>query len=235
MAILNRTESGAASTGAIVLDLGDLRAHAEEIVGAARREAAALLEEAQRERRRLIAGAAEDGARRGVEEGLRVGREAGLERGRREAIERASAEIGALAGAWREALGGFAAQRDEALRIARDDLLRLALAVAERIARRAIELDPSAVQRALEESVGRCAEATKLSVAVHPGDRRLAEAVLPELCAALGDGAHATLVEDDAVGPGGCRVRTIHAEVDASISGQLDRFAEAVGVVGARA
>lgn len=206
----------------------DLRAEAsdaaERDLAEAERRANDLLALARREAERLRAEARERGFAEGREEGLADG----IARGERIGLERSVADHAALAERWAQALTSFERDRGAILSGGRDGVLRLALAIAERIARRSLAVDPGAVAAELEaalETLGRCELAT---VEVPLGERSRLERALPPLAAALAAAGGLTIVERDDLAPGGVTVRTADGRVDASLETRIARVADAI-------
>lgn len=206
----------------------DLRAGASESadrsVADAERRANDLVFLARREADRLRAEARERGFAEGREEGLADG----IARGERIGLERSVADHAALAERWSQALSAFERDRAALLAVGRDGVLRLAIAIAERIARRSLAVDPAAVAAELDaalETLGACELAT---VEVPLGERARLERSLPPLAAALAAAGGLTLVERDDLAAGGVVVRTADGRVDASIEIRIARVADAI-------
>jgi flagellar assembly protein FliH len=206
----------------------DLRAEAagsvERDLAEAERRASDLLALARREADRLRAEARTRGFAEGHEEGLVEG----IARGERIGLERAVAEHAALAGRWTDALAAFDRDRGALLAAGRDGVLRLAMAIAGRIARRTLAVDPAAVAVELEaalETLGACDLAT---VEVPLGEKARLERALPPLAAALAAAGGLTIVEREDLAAGGVIVRTADGRVDASLEARIERVAEAI-------
>lgn len=235
MALIRQAEFAMAGRDAIVLDLGDLARQAERLRVAARAEAEQIGAQARAERERILAGAAEEGRRLGHEEGLQAGREAGAREGREAALAEARERLGALEAAWTQALAAFEGERDRMLQEARHDILRLAVAVAEKVVKRAIALHEGAAVDQLAGVLTLVARPTRLSIFVNPEDRDPVRAALPTLLERLASGAHVDLLDDPTLQRGSCVVRTATGgEIDASVGSQLDRIVEALLPSGGR-
>ncbi|MEQ8769925.1 MAG: FliH/SctL family protein [Phycisphaerales bacterium] len=225
MALIRRTELHGMVYDPVPMDMEDVRLRAQQMREEAEAYAKRVVQEAQAERDRLIAGAEEVGHERGY----RDGHAEGLEKGEAEGSEQARAERGEeldkLAAGWAEALGAFRSARDDMLDRARDDVLELACAIACKVVRRSVELDPSAVVEQIKAVLEAHARPTSLFVRVHPDDEALARDVLPELMATMTGGDHVELETDDRVPRGSCTALTEGAGlVDARIDTQLDRI-----------
>ncbi len=150
------------------------------------------------------------------EEGRAEGRAEGLEEGR--AAGRAEAETEALASA-REALEevaiGLAAVRRGYLKSERRALVDVAVAIAEQVAARAIEVDPDALAGVVERALGVLEEPRNAEVRLSPPDLELIErGAMPTLEAAVA-AAGITLTSDDSLAQGDVRILAGTTEVDA--------------------
>ncbi|MEL7474568.1 MAG: FliH/SctL family protein, partial [Planctomycetota bacterium] len=237
MGVIKGDAAGVLARDAVVLDLADLSRQAEVILSTARSEAERIVAEGRAERARLIADAEAVGRNAGHEAGLREGRVAGEEAGKADAIAAHAERLTAMENAWSGALAEFVAEREDLLVACKDDVLRLAIMLAERVTHRVIETDTSAVIDQLAAALREVGSATKVVVAVHPGDAQLVCERLPALVGSISTIDHADLVEDAALTAGSCVIRTAAGGViDASIVAQLGRMAELLlpGSVGAR-
>lgn len=227
MAVLRSAEPRRGGAG-IALDLGDLRREAEGIVRAAREQAEAIIVEARAERERILEGAGEEGRAAGHGEGLEAGREAGRVEGRAAAHEEMRGRLEEVASAWGAALDEFTSRREHVASETRRDVVALGVAIASRVVKRSIELDPSIVVDQVRAAVELVMRRTRLVVAVHPDDRALVEEAWGGISARFGEGGHAELITDGSLSRGSCIVRTEHGEIDAEVGRQLDRMVEAM-------
>ncbi len=225
MALIRRTELHGMVYEPVPMDMEDVRQRAQQIRDEADAYASRVVREAQDERERLIAGAADAGHDSGYQDGHREG----LAQGQSEGAEQARAEhaeaITSLASGWAEALSQFQSARDRMLDRARDDVLELACAIARKVVRRTVELDPGVVSEQLKAVLEAHARPTGLFVRVHPDDEAIARDALPELMATLTGGDHVELETDDRVPRGSCTALTEGAGmIDARIDTQLERI-----------
>lgn len=228
MAIIKQVESGSIAHRAVVLDLGDLRRTAEAMEASAKAHARSIIEEAHAERGRIIAGAAEKGFAEGRAAGDAKGFEEGLARGAAQALAEQGEAARGLIASWRKALDDFEARREGLHREASGGVLALAIAIAERLVKRAIEHDPMVVVRQMEEAISLATSSATLAVMVSPMDESLASSVLGPLLARLGSASHATLHADASLSRGSVVVRTGAGEVDARIETQMERIVRAI-------
>jgi len=226
MPLIPAAESDAVLRRAIVLDLGDIAAQGEKLRAQARAQAERILTEARAERARLIAGAAEEGRRQGFERGLAEGRAEGEQAGRQEASAEAAAQLEHVQTGFERALAAFEGTREAMLCEARADLLRLAMAIARRITRRAIEVDPAAAAGQLEAALEHVAAGSALVIEVSARERAAALAAIPAIGARAAGSAHVEVLPREDLAPGDVVVRVRGSgEVDARIEAQLDRLA----------
>jgi len=229
VAIIRRADAEQLARDLAPLHLGDLRVEGEVLRTRARTEAEQIVEEARAERQRLISDAAEHGSKEGRSEGYQRGLEQGREAGRLEAIRIAGAQLARLEEAWLAALAEFESDRERMLADAKRDLVMLALSAAGAVTKRAIEIDDRSALRQLEAMFEQRLSSSALSVVVSPGDEAVVREHLPALAARFTELAHASVLTDEALADGSCIVRTARGgEVDAGVSGQLRRIAEAI-------
>jgi|GEM_PF-2109024 flagellar biosynthesis/type III secretory pathway protein FliH len=183
---------------------------AENVVHAARREAERLHEEAR-------------------QQGYREGYAAGCAAGRAEIEAQMAAQIDRLA-----ALAGQATtDLRMALRAAEDQLVRLALAIAQRIVLREVQLDRSIVVSLASRALEQLEAGVTARIRVHPDDLP----VLEPWQARLNGDARAgriELVSDPRLMPGGCIVEAGNAVVDAQLQTLLHEAATALAEIAPR-
>lgn len=229
MALIKRPDSDRNAFSAVPVDLADLARQAEIIRQTAADEAERIIAQARQRADAIESEAAESARRKGHRTGLEEGRAQGREEGRAEAMRERSEALAELEGAWRSALNSFLEQRERLLNDARTGLLRLALLVAERIAKRTIELDPSVVEDQIAAALSLAMRPSGLRAAVHPDDLPLAREALPRILERVGGSRDVEFVEDASLDRGSCVIRGAGGEaIDASIATQIDRIARAL-------
>lgn len=240
MALIKHASATTLTRDAVVLDLGDLQRQGEQIVESARRRAEAVIREAQAERDLLIAGAADRGHQEGLARGLAEGTAKGIEEGRATAMQESKPRFDVLQKSWTEALDHFLATREQMLHEAELAVLRLAVVIAEKVTKRAVQLDPSIVVEQVRAVLATIVRPATLVLAVHPEDRPLVEKALPDLVRRFPAVNHAEVADDPSLERGSCVARTrgvgdggesgsnpaVSGEIDASIRTQLDRIVE---------
>lgn len=225
MALIRQAESAPHLRDAIVLDFGDLAAHAEEARKKAKAQAQAIIDQASRERERLLMDASGVGHAKGFEEGRREGLEKGHAEGRAAAMREYQGRLDALTKSWTRALESFQAERKQLWSDAHNDVVRLALTIAERIVKRSLELDPTIAASQTQAALGLLASRASVKLLINPEDHGVVSAAIPAILASLGASHDIELVLDASVARGGCILRTpVGGEIDAEISTQIDRI-----------
>jgi flagellar assembly protein FliH len=210
-----------------VLRLQDVEAEAQRTLDDARHQAEAILAEARARAERLRP----EAHRAGLEAGRAEGLKSGLELGRTQAFEQARADFAvqhaSLAAALAEALARFEAQRRSLLSQMERDVVALAGAIADRVIKRAVDVDPACVADNVREALQLIASRNRLEIRLHPQDleqaRRFAEDLWPaQQFQAVG------FVPDETVGRGGVLLRTAGGQVDATIETQWMRILDEI-------
>lgn len=201
------------------------------------RAARERLEEAKRRARALLIGArreAEDLARRTVEEAFVCAREDGRTRGRREgqvegarqALVEKRNKFSRAARALSMAARAVAVSRDAVRAEAEAGVVRLAAAIGEKLASRAIGVDPDAAREVLREALGMAVDRAEVRVRVSPADIEALEAGRDSIREEFPEIVRIAFEPDATVAPGGCRVITSSSTVDATLAGRASRIAE---------
>jgi flagellar biosynthesis/type III secretory pathway protein FliH len=166
------------------------------------------------ERARQILAVAERQAE-DIREGAR--REAAATRLQAEALGRADGT--ARVAAWAVKL---ARQEADADRRALDRSIQLASLLAERLLRRAVELDPTLVVLLAEQALAEARGARRITLTVHPADAPVLESSLGVLATSH---ESVTIQPDDALARGDLRLETELGALDARLEPQLERLA----------
>ncbi|MCX5661138.1 MAG: FliH/SctL family protein [Planctomycetota bacterium] len=230
MALVKSQNAAGMLKEAIVLDLGDLGRQAAKLQAAAEGRARKTVGDAEQEAARLVSGAHAKGHEKGLAEGTARGLAQGLEEGRKqgraEALQQSSAEFKRLQQAWAAAAADWEARRETLDREARDAVLDLALTLAEKLVHRIIQVDRSVVVDQIANALAHVMRDQDLAVRICPQDRAVVGEALPELLREFSHLKHLHLVDDPAIGPGGCVIVYGQGRIDATIETQLQRVVE---------
>ncbi len=229
MALIRQSEAHRIAEDAIALDLGDLARQGDALMSHAKAQASTLLEQARAQRTTIMQGIEQQARAQGLDLGRREGLALGQASGHEQAVKESRSKLDVLQAAWSKSLADFEKSRAAMLEDAREDVLQLAVMLAQRVIKRALDVDPLLVKDQLAAVLAMVARPTALTVVVHPEDESLAREALAELASAMDAAKHASLVMDGALSRGSCVVRTSGGGVlDASIDVQIQRIAEAL-------
>lgn len=228
MPVLKQHQNTPAMREAIVLDLGDIGAQAARIRSAAETHAKQIIAEAKAKADELALQQAEQAKEDGYNEGVEQGLAEGREQGRVEALADAAQQLQQLTAAWSQVAGEWEQQRVEMEREARQAVLEFALATAEKLVHRVIEVDESVIVDQAAQALSMVLSAHDASIRIHPVDRPMLEDALPQLLSELATLEHIDLVEDEAITPGGCVVAFGQGRIDATIEVQMQRLVDLI-------
>lgn len=157
----------------------------------------------------------------------------GWETGRREATEKLEAEIrqslNAQYGKRVENLvhvleklnADLVTQREPLLKATRDELVKLAMKIARMVIKKEVKAPGEVARLNLEKAIDLSARRTELVALVNESDMKTLQLVLGDLHQLAGPQGSVRLVVDPDIMPGGCLVRSVQGEVDATIETQL--------------
>jgi flagellar biosynthesis/type III secretory pathway protein FliH len=210
-----------------VLRFQDVEVEAQRVLADARLQAEAILVEARARAERLRADAHATGGETGRTEGLRTG----AELGRKQALDQAktafATQHAAIAKALAAALEQFDSRRRSLLAEMERDVIALAGAIANRVIKRVVDIDPACVTGNVREALQLVARKNRLEIRLHPEDleqvRRFAQDLLPAQ-----EFESVGFVPDESVARGGVLLRTAGGQVDATIETQWTRILDEI-------
>ena len=145
-----------------------------------------------------------------------------------EGFERARGEAAPLLAALAEASGAVTATRDELAEILTTQAAELALLTAEQMIAGAIAAQPERIVDVVRGALRRIADRHRVTVLVNPQELEVLSQSVPALQAELGGIEHLDVQADRRVARGGAIAQTVHGEIDASVSAQLQTARELV-------
>lgn len=163
-------------------------------------------------------------AQRKIEEAYQVGYQRGAEAGREEflaSVAAAATALGQAGEAMQEAREAFIASLEP-------QVVDLACAIAQRIIRRELRLDPHLVAGIVRGAIENLADRERMRVHLNPADIEALQAQGMSLLEELRDVAHFEVVADESVEPGGCSVNTESIHADATLDTQLRKLMDAL-------
>jgi len=213
---------------AVVLDLGDLAKQADQLKQAAKAQAVAITQQAQEEAQKLVSEGEAKGFEKGHAEGVEQGLVEGRKEGARQALDEAASAYDLLVNQWGQKLD----ELDQSVRGVQeqsaDAVLSFALAFAEKVTKRQIEVDQEAVLPQLEQALAAVLRPVAVTVRANPQDRPLLDDAAPKLVQRFEQVEHLQFIDDDTIERGGCSVTYGRGQVDATIKTQMDRIAALV-------
>lgn len=158
----------------------------------------------------------------GLAEGTARGHAEGYAQGLHEGRERAAMEIGFLHQLAQD-FGNHVANADHAIA---HDLLDLALDIAKAMLKTSLEIKPDLVLPVIKEAVQYLPSLHQPALLImHPDDAALVQAHMGDELEKSGW----RIVEDEAVGRGGCKIDTASNQIDASAATRWQRIAASLG------
>lgn len=158
----------------------------------------------------------------GAEERAAIEREAfarGFVEGERAAAAAASERTELVLRRLENVIAELAAARAEVVRQSERQMVELAFAVARRVLHREVSLDRDLVVAMARVAIDRLGDSAPVTVRLHPEDYDATTAARQRL-----QGGTVTIVADDRLPRGGCRVESEFGVVDAGIDAQLDEI-----------
>jgi flagellar biosynthesis/type III secretory pathway protein FliH len=148
----------------------------------------------------------------------------GFAEGQRAGIASASQEADMLQRRLTATLDQLMDLRARVVRQAERDMVQLALDVARRVALREVSLDRELLAAMARVALDRLAEASRVTIRVHPAD---VDALSAARQGALA-GEHVSVVADPRVERGGCRLESECGNVEAGVEAQIREVARAL-------
>lgn len=145
-------------------------------------------------------------------------RELASKEGYKNGLQEARADVAKL----KEALAEFLNSKNDVYEHLSNDILEVALAVAKKIIKKEVLLDPEILKNVIGEVLDEVdIEEQKITLNVHPEDAAAARDFMPELLKANNLDARVVIIEDEEIQEGSCKVTTTNGIIDANFSTQL--------------
>jgi len=154
------------------------------------------------------------------QERIREAHAAGLREGEAAGRSRAQAELQPVIGRLARSIEEIAQMRPRMRREAEADVVRLALAIARRVVRRELAVDPDALRGLVLAALEKLQGQEIFRVKVHPSHAALVTACLKEAAA----NSAAQIIADPGCEPGGLVFETERGNLDASMDSQLQEI-----------
>ena len=200
----------------------DLRREADDVITQARQTAAHLLATARQEADALREQTL-DAAR---EEGLQAARIEVERRADELASSRLAVQLETALPALKSAAEGLQAERDRWLIRWEQTAVRVGVAIAEKLVKSQIATRPELASGMIADALRLAAGQPRIIAHLHPDDLAAWGDQSPRIVESLTACADSTLIADPLVSRGGCRIETIHGEIDARVETMLERLAQ---------
>lgn len=202
----------------VAFNLEDLADHGNRYLAEVRRQAESILAKANEDAVRVRRQAAEQGRA----DAAKAAQQEAAEQAKQDLEQRLATLTPALTAAIHEIR-----QSKEAWRAHWEkNVVSLATAIASRIIRGEVARAPEVTLTLVREALELAAGATRVSLHLHPADHEALGENVQSIVSQFAKTAHAEVVADADVSPGGCRVVTEFGEIDQRIESQLARIEE---------
>ena len=163
------------------------------------------------------------GQKEGFDTGVRQGYDQGHETGIKEGSTVAADSVRKMVRLWNK-FSENVAQADQVLA---EEMLALAIQIADQVVMTALEIKPELLLPVVRQAIQTLPQANQPArILVNPQDAELLEQFLRDQ-APLNNG---NVVHDDAIAPGGCKIETDSALVDATLANRRERVLSSIGV-----
>ncbi len=219
--VIKAGEAGRIVQRLSTVDLADHLAEARAYVDEAKRQAAQVVVDVKAQAKRGHAEAKKTGHEEGYKQGHAEGVEAGNRQAYEDAIGRFEKDQGDLVGAMQRAIGEIDKIKQD-LRIAAErDTLEFAVFIAKKLTFEIGKLHPESAMENLRRALRLVESKTDLTIHMHPNDIASAETFAKTVLEQAGASRAASIVPDESLSPGGCRVESGRTGVDAALETQV--------------
>lgn len=210
----------------VAFNFEDLHHAAAQSTLAAREEAAEIVAEARREAEGIRTRAAAEGREDGRKEGAAVAAKELDQRVQAKSEQVVAERVRGSIPAIEQLAMLLAGERDRWIARWEDDAIRLSVAVAERILRREIAVQPGASTAMVRESLKLAAGSPELRVRMHPDDIADLGPQAETVVKAVSACGHVELTGDESILRGGCLMESRFGSIDARLETMLGRIVE---------
>lgn len=200
----------------------DLQHEADDVMTQARCEAERILSEARSQVEELFAQtrmSAKESASREAEERAR-------QRLDEVTSQRVDVQLETALPALHAAAAALQAERDRWLIRWEQTAVQVGVAIAGKLLKTQINARPELATGMITEALRLAAGQPRVSVHLNPDDLAAWGDRAPRIVESLTACADSTLIPDSGIARGGCRIQTIHGEIDARVETMLERMAE---------
>jgi flagellar assembly protein FliH len=196
----------------IAFNLQDITRDADQYLEQVRLKAAQIVVEAQKQ--------AETVRRRAEVEG----RDTAMRTAQQVLEQRVGKEIETLTPALKQVIGELRDARQTWLQYWEKTAVHLSCKIAERITRRMLAASPEITVELIREALDMAAGSPRVEIHLNPANVKSLGDQLDRLIREFDGLATATIIADESVSPGGCRVQLQHGAIDQQFASQLARI-----------
>ncbi len=200
----------------------DLRREADDVIAQAKRTADELLAGARREIDGLHQQTRDAARHAGLQDAQNEIERRAMELADHQLVDQLQTALPAL----KAAAEALQAERDRWLIRWEQTAVRVGVAIAEKLVKSQIATRPELASGMIADALRLAAGQPRLTVHLHPEDLAAWGDQGPRIVESLTACADSTLVADPNVSRGGCRIETIHGEIDARVETMLERLAD---------
>lgn len=170
----------------------------------------------------------QDGVSKGQSEGYQKGEAEGKTAGEKAAREEFNKTVATISLALKASLTELNKRKTQLQANAETDLLNLALAIAKRIVRSELSLNPQSIIPIVREAIGLCNNRSDLTLHLHPDDIAPINAEIPALHAAFTNLGRVALVADKKIERGTAMLSNRESTVDLRLAQQFSTLERAL-------
>lgn len=208
----------------IAFNYEDIRRRCDDYLAEVGRQARQTIEQARREADAIRRRALEEGRRLGHAEGLRQGQGEIEQQAKQLADQLASETLRTAFPALQAAVDAVEREREQWLAEWESLAVRLSVAIAEKLVRHQIEIQPQLVAGILSQALELAVGTQRITVRMHPLDIEQLGEHAEHVIRCMASCLEAELQGDETVSRGGCLIETQHGRIDATLETRLDRI-----------
>lgn len=210
----------------VAFNFEDLRDQAASHIATARQEAEQILQQARREADAIRQKALDEGKTQGRREGLQTASETVQQQVQKQVEIRLAEQVQTTLPAVAQVADLLRTEREAWLSRWEEGAVELALAIASKLIREALTLQPERVVPMVREALSHTVGQTQVQVRLHPADLEQLGQQTQELVRTLSACSTPDVIADPTLTRGDCVLVTRHGEIDARIETMLDRIRE---------
>ena len=214
------------TAGRIAFNFDDLQQRCAEELSTAQTRAAEIIAQAEQQAVAMLEKARNEGLLAGRQEGIADAHRRITEQAEQSARAQVSERLKTTLPALENAVAALHIERDQWLKRWEAAAVQLSVAMAEKLIHAELTLRPELLTRRIRELLQLASDQPQMQIRMHPADIILLNEMGAEIVHRVSRAGEATLVPDESVSRGGCRIETQHGEIDGQIESQLSRIAE---------